>query len=426
MKLIVLDRDGVINKDRPDYVKSVDEWIPIPGSISAMAQLTRAGFEIVIATNQSGIGRGLYSAEAVAAIHRRIRLEAAQQGARIAGFYICPHAPSAGCNCRKPAPGLLQAIARDHQVSPQELIFIGDNTKDLAAARAIGARGILVLTGHGVESLHIERAAGREPEHYPDLATAINALPAIVPTRTKLFIRSLAFNVSYTTAIILYSIPVLLSLPFGRRPIEIITQNYGRLLFWIMKKIIRLDYFISGQNNLPPGGGYIFAWKHQSTWETFIPLVLVHKLTYILKRELLWIPVVGWAIARLGAIGINRSNRHKAIAKILRRGKHLLARHYVIILYPEGHRTPPGTTRRYGLSGALLARECNVPIIPVAHNAADFWPRKSFIKQPGTVRVIIGLPISSSGRSAQEISLEVQHWIEHNMNEISLGYMRHK
>lgn len=423
MKLIVLDRDGVINKDRPDYVKSVGEWIPIPGSIAALAQLTRAGCEIVVATNQSGIGRGLYSTETVAAIHRRIRLEAARQGARIAGFYVCPHAPSAGCNCRKPAPGLLQAIARDHQINPQELTFIGDSTKDLAAARAIGARGILVLTGHGVESLREERTAGREPEHYPDLAAAVNALPAVVPSRAKLFIRSLAFNAAYTIAIVLYSIPVLLSLPLGRRPTEVITHNYGEFVFWAMRKFTRLDYLINGRENLPPGGGYVFAWKHQSAWETFIPLLLVHKLAYILKRELLWIPVAGWAIAQLGAIGINRSNRHKAVAKILRRGKYLLARHYVIILYPEGHRTPPGTTRRYGLSGALLAGECNVPVIPVAHNAVDFWPRKSFIKQPGTVRITIGLPIQPQGRSAEEINREVQYWIEYTMRKLSLGYI---
>ncbi|MGH8226007.1 MAG: D-glycero-beta-D-manno-heptose 1,7-bisphosphate 7-phosphatase [Gammaproteobacteria bacterium] len=425
MRMIVLDRDGVINLDRKDYVKSPTEWKPIPGSLEALGELTRAGYEIAIATNQSGIGRGLYSADDVRAIHEQLRREAGRHGARIAGFYVCPHAPLANCDCRKPRSGLLRAIARDFDLKPDRLTFIGDTGKDLAAARDIGARGLLVLTGQGARTLINERAAGREPAHYPNLAAAVETLVASSPGILRRILGSLAYNAGYVITICFYSAAAFTCsiLPYGRRGLEVVAHAYAVAFYGLLKLFVRLDYHIEGREHLP-AGPFVFYWKHQSTWETLAPFLLVRRPAFVLKRELLWIPLVGWALARLGAVGINRRAHRKAIDQILNQGKRLLERGSTLVIFPEGHRMPPGTTRRYGLSGALLARAAGVPIVPVALNSGDFWPRRGFIKRPGTVRLRIGPPIATEDRSPEAINLEAKAWIEAQMQQISIGYLQ--
>lgn len=422
MRLVIVDRDGVINADREDYVKSEHEFQALPGSLDALARLTRAGFEIVVATNQSGVGRGLYAAADVAAVHARLEREAGRRGARIAAFYVCPHAPLADCDCRKPAPGLLHRIAEDFRCDLAGVTMIGDSAKDLAAATAAGARPILVLTGQGAATLEAERKAGREPVHYADLAGAVDRLLAAEPGYLRRAFGSLAFNVGYMGGILLYSVPAFLSLPFSRRLLEGVAHAYARLFFGLMRRCVGLDYRIEGLEHLPEGP-FLFYWKHQSTWETLAPLMLVTRPAYVLKRELLWIPLLGWSLAKLGAIGINRRARRKAVDQILVRGKRLLQRGFTIVIFPEGHRMPAGKSRRYGLSGALLARACGVPIVPVAHNAGDFWPRRAWLKRPGTVRVVIGPPVATAGRAAEAINLEAKRWIEGRMQHISVGYL---
>lgn len=425
MRMIVVDRDGVINHDRKDYVKSPEEWYPLPGSLEALGKLTRAGYEIAIASNQSGIGRGLYSADAVHAVHKKLRREGGRHGARIAGFYVCPHAPLADCDCRKPRPGLLQAIARDFDLKPDRLTFIGDTGRDLAAARNVGARGLLVLTGQGARTLVDERAAGREPEHYPDLAAATEALVAAAPGPIRQTLGSLAYNAGYVLAISAYGVAAFLCsvLPYGRRGLEAVARGYAIAFYGLLKLFVGLDYHIEGREHLP-SGAFIFYWKHQSTWETLAPFLLVPRPAFVLKRELLWIPIVGWALARLGAVGINRRAHRKAVERILNQGKRLLERGSTLVIFPEGHRMPPGTTRRYGLSGALLARAAGVPIVPVALNSGDFWPRRGFIKRSGTVRVKIGPPIATEDRAPEAINLEAKAWIESEMQRLSVGYLQ--
>lgn len=423
MKLVVLDRDGVINAERIDYVKTPREWRPLAGSLEALGRLTRAGYEIAIATNQSGIGRGLYSAADTARVHEQLRREAAMHGGRIAGIYVCPHAPLAGCNCRKPAPGLLQAIASDSGRDLTGVPYIGDNARDLEAARRVGARGILVLTGYGGETLARERQGGREPEHYADLGAAVDALLATEPGPFIRALRSLLFNVGYLGGITIYAVAAFLSLPFERRYLENVAHAYAHLFFALLRTFVGLDYRIEGLEHLPKGP-FVFYWKHQSTWETLAPLLLVQRPAYVLKRGLLLIPLVGWSLAKLGAVGINRGARRKAVAQILARGQKLLRRGFVIVIFPEGHRMPPGKTRRYGLSGALLARAADVPIVPVAHNAGDFWPRRAFLKQPGTVHVVIGPPITTRNRTPEDINLEAKRWIEGQMQTLSVNYLR--
>jgi len=423
MRVVVLDRDGVINADREDYVKSTAEWQPLSGSLEALGRLTHAGYEVVVATNQSGIGRGLYTEAAVNGIHRHLRREAARHGGRIAGFYVCPHAPLAGCDCRKPAPGMLRRIAADFGVPTEELVFIGDTGKDLAAARAVGARGMLVLTGQGGDTLAAERAAGREPENYSDLARAVDGLVAGTPGKLEQGLRSLAYNASYMVNITLWGIAAFACAmtPGGRRGLEAVARGHARAFFRLLRWWAGTDMHIEGRENLPEGP-FVFYWKHQSTWETMAPFLLVRSPAFVLKRELLWIPFVGWALARLGAVGINRGSGRKAMEQVLSRGRRLIERGSTMVIFPEGHRMPPGKTKRYGVSGALLARGLGLPIVPVAHNAGDFWPRRSFVKRRGTVRVVIGPPVPTVGRAPEEINVEAKRWIEAEMGRISLGY----
>ncbi|MBT77105.1 MAG: D-glycero-beta-D-manno-heptose 1,7-bisphosphate 7-phosphatase [Gammaproteobacteria bacterium] len=150
--LIVLDRDGVINHDSTTFIKSPHEWIALPGSPEAIRQLNDAGFTVVVATNQSGIGRGLFSPETLEDIHAKMLATLTAAGGRIDGIYFCPHDPQAGCDCRKPQPGLLRQIARKYHRNAADMIIVGDSLRDLEAAWAFGAPAILVRTGNGLDT----------------------------------------------------------------------------------------------------------------------------------------------------------------------------------------------------------------------------------------------------------------------------------
>jgi D-glycero-D-manno-heptose 1,7-bisphosphate phosphatase len=175
MKLVVLDRDGVINLDSDQYIKSPEEWKPIPGSLEAIARLTQAGFRVVVATNQSGLGRGLFDMATLNAMHDKMHKAVNQLGGRIDAVFFCPHAQDAGCDCRKPKPGMLREIAARFDLALAGVPVIGDSLRDLQAASAAGARPVLVLTGKGEQTLK----AGGLPagtEIHRDLAAAALAL----------------------------------------------------------------------------------------------------------------------------------------------------------------------------------------------------------------------------------------------------------
>ena len=177
MKLVVLDRDGVINLDSEHYIKSPEEWKPIAGSLEAIARFTQAGFRVVVATNQSGVGRGLFDMATLNTIHDKMHKAVNQLGGRIDAVFFCPHAQDAGCACRKPQPGMLLEIAERFNVALAGVPAIGDSLRDLQAASAAGARPILVLTGKGEPT----QEAGGLPEGteiHQDLAAAALALAA--------------------------------------------------------------------------------------------------------------------------------------------------------------------------------------------------------------------------------------------------------
>ena len=147
--LIILDRDGVINHDSEQFVKSAAEWLPLPGSIGAITALCRAGYTVTIASNQSGLARELFDRKALRSMHRKLRTLVAAEGGSISRIVVCPHTPQDGCNCRKPRPGLLLRLAHYYGVEPAGIPVIGDSLRDLQAAVAIGARPLLVRTGNG-------------------------------------------------------------------------------------------------------------------------------------------------------------------------------------------------------------------------------------------------------------------------------------
>lgn len=149
MKLIVLDRDGTINQDSDDFVKTVDEWIPLPGALEAIARLNHAGWHCVVASNQSGLGRGLFDVASLNAIHAKMHKALAAVGGRVDAVFYCPHAPDEGCRCRKPASGLFEQIAERYGVDLKGMPVVGDSSRDLVAGVAVGCEPHFVLTGKG-------------------------------------------------------------------------------------------------------------------------------------------------------------------------------------------------------------------------------------------------------------------------------------
>jgi D-glycero-D-manno-heptose 1,7-bisphosphate phosphatase len=158
MPYIILDRDGVINHDSVDYIKSPEEWVAIPGSLEAIAHLNRAGFHVLIATNQSGVGRGYYDLATLDEIHEKLTHELATVGGCIDGIFFCPHQPDEGCDCRKPKPGMLLQMKEKFNLDLTQIFFIGDSHVDIQAALTAGCKPLLVMTGNG------ERTLTRHPE----------------------------------------------------------------------------------------------------------------------------------------------------------------------------------------------------------------------------------------------------------------------
>lgn len=176
MKLVILDRDGVINEDSDEYIKGPDEWIPIPGSLEAIATLHQEGYEVVLATNQSGLGRGLFTIEALDQIHGKMLQAVEQAGGKIEAILYCPHHPDENCDCRKPKPGMLLDLQDRLQMDLIGVPFIGDSFRDIEAGLAAGCQPILVMTGKGKATLAKHHDELEQVPVYENLATAVRAI----------------------------------------------------------------------------------------------------------------------------------------------------------------------------------------------------------------------------------------------------------
>jgi len=199
-----------------------------------------------------------------------------------------------------------------------------------------------------------------------------------------------------------------LFLPFPRR--YRLVRAYAASVLWVLKWSCGLTYRVEGAPL--PEGCHVALWKHSSSWETMAMMVVFPRQVWVLKRELLWIPVVGLGLRQLHSIAIDRKAGHSAVAQVIEQGKDRLAEGDWVIIFPEGTRMPANETRRYGVSGTLLAAETGKLIVPVAHNAGRYWPRRGLLKKPGTVRVVIGTPVAPGTREVREVNEEIQQWVE--------------
>ena len=233
-----------------------------------------------------------------------------------------------------------------------------------------------------------------------------------------LFLRSLLFSIVMISVTVIISTVGILALPFPFKFRWHIIRLWSVINLWAIKYICGINYEVIGAENIPDETAIIFS-KHQSTWETFALQHIFPPQVYVIKRELLWIPFFGWGIAVLNPIAINRSSGQSAIRQVVSKGTERLKNGEWIVIFPEGTRVRPGEKKRYKKGGAILAAESGFPVVPVAHNAGYYWQKGQFIKQPGTIKLVIGPLIHTKGREPEEIIKDVETWIETTMANIT-------
>jgi 1-acyl-sn-glycerol-3-phosphate acyltransferase len=234
-----------------------------------------------------------------------------------------------------------------------------------------------------------------------------------------LFLRSLVFTLTMIVFTMFFAFLCFLFAPLPYEKRYYLTGLWNRFIINMLRVVCGVRYQIKGYENLPDAPAIVLS-KHQSAWETiFLYYALPRPLVYVFKKELLYIPFFGWGIALLRMIPIDRSKTKDAFAQVVEQGRQRLATGKWIIMFPEGTRSRVGMQGKYKSGGARLAVETKVPVIPIALNAGECWPKNSFIKKPGVITVSIGKPIPSEGRTPNELIQEVEKWIESEMRVIS-------
>lgn len=216
--------------------------------------------------------------------------------------------------------------------------------------------------------------------------------------------------------VVAWTLPVIASgvLPYRFR--WRLARGWARYSLAVLRMVCGLKYSVEGREHLPSGPAVAYC-KHQSAWETIAMIALCPAHTWVLKRELMWVPFLGWALAAMRPAAIDRGSGRRAVMQVIAQGRKVLADGRWMMIFPEGTRLPPYTTRRYGISGALLAVETGHPVVPIAHDAGHFWPRRGLI-HAGEVKVVIGTPIDPAGKKPEQVNAEAQAWIESTMARI--------
>ena len=234
-------------------------------------------------------------------------------------------------------------------------------------------------------------------------------------------LRVLILIVYYVVTLVPTVIGIFLCWPLPHQARFFVARTWSRGMLRAGRLFCGLDWVVEGRENLPPGAGVIYI-KHSSIFETYAQIGLFPRQTWVVKRELLFVPVLGWGVAAMKCIAIDRGASSKAVKQVIQQGKERLAAGIWVTIFPEGTRMDPGETRRYGISGAALAKEAGCLLVPVAQNARDFFPRNGLPDRPGRIRFCIGPPIDASAQEPKETNKIAQAWIESKMAEISDGY----
>lgn len=233
-----------------------------------------------------------------------------------------------------------------------------------------------------------------------------------------LWLRSLAFWLVFAVSTMICSTLLLFTALFPFRTRWKLLQVWVEFILWWLKVTCKLTHEVRGSEHITSTAGIVFA-KHQSTWETIALQKIFPLQVWVAKRELMWIPFFGWGLALMKCIAIKRGTGRAAVKQLVSQGKARLAEGIWIVIFPEGTRIPAGEKGRYRIGAAVLAEHSGHSIVPVAHNAGEYWPRRSFLKYPGVIQVRIGAPISPAGKTAQEILDTAADWIETQMDEIT-------
>lgn len=231
-------------------------------------------------------------------------------------------------------------------------------------------------------------------------------------------VRSILFTTFFFASTLIYSIIVVLAGWLPDKRLFAIASHWSRTQLWALGALCGLHCRVEGREHIPARGAHVSMWKHSSTWETIAQASLLPPQTWVLKRELMWIPIVGWALRCLRPIAIDRKAMFAAVHQVVETGRQRLDSGMWVLIFPEGTRVAAGQTRRYGAAGAALASRAGCKILPVAHNAGYFWPRRGWVKKPGTITVRFGPPIEAAGRDPRELNSEVQAWIEAALEEM--------
>lgn len=228
---------------------------------------------------------------------------------------------------------------------------------------------------------------------------------------------SILFTLYLFLSVPVYGAVALLTAPLPRRYTYGVAIAWVDSVLWLLRVLCRLEYRVEGREHLPARKGVVLL-KHSSAWETIAQLKIFPPQTWVLKRELMWVPIFGWVLWLLKPIAIDRRGGGSAVQQVLEQGHARLAEGLWVMIFPEGTRMPVGETRRYGMSGVLLAAAEGLPIVPVTHNAGYFWPRRGWLKRPGTIRVVIGPPIETQGVEPRVANERAQQWVEGTLEKL--------
>jgi 1-acyl-sn-glycerol-3-phosphate acyltransferase len=231
------------------------------------------------------------------------------------------------------------------------------------------------------------------------------------------WVGSILFTLLLFFSVPFYGAVALLTAPLPRRATYAVAVAWVDSMLWLLGVLCRLDFRVEGREHLPARSSIVLL-KHSSAWETLAQLRVFPQQTWVLKRELMWVPVLGWVLWLLKPIAIDRRGGGVAVQQVLEQGRRRLAEGFWVMIFPEGTRMPAGETRRYGMSGALLAQAAGLPVVPVTHNAGYFWPRRGWLKKPGTIRIVIGPPIETNGVEPRVVNERAQQWIESTLEKI--------